>query len=45
MAQSSPLRVVGRRLLQAAPVIVQLPVDAYAALRTAWSLPVLPAAR
>ncbi len=30
---------------KAAPVIVQLPVDAYAALRTAWSLPVLPAAR
>ena len=30
---------------KAAPVLVQLPVDAYAALRTAWSLPALPAAR
>jgi D-alanyl-D-alanine dipeptidase len=30
---------------KAAPVIVQLPADAYAALRTAWSLPALPAAR
>jgi len=29
----------------AAPVLVQLPAEAYAALRTAWSLPTLPAAR
>lgn len=28
-----------------APVLVQLPLQAYAALRTAWSLPALPAAR
>ena len=28
-----------------APVLVQLPLAAYAALRTAWNLPVLPAAR
>ncbi len=28
-----------------APVLVQLPVAAYAALRTAWGLPALPAAR
>ena len=28
-----------------APVLVQLPLDAYAALRTAWALPALPAAR
>ncbi len=28
-----------------APVLVQLPVGAYAALRTAWGLPALPAAR
>lgn len=28
-----------------APVLVQLPLEAYAALRTAWNLPALPAAR
>ena len=28
-----------------APVIVQLPLEAYGALRTAWALPALPAAR
>ena len=30
---------------KAAPVLVQLPLDAHAALATAWGLPPLPAAR
>ncbi len=45
MAESA-LKAVMRWLdPAAAPVLVQLPLDAYGALRTAWRLPALPAAR